>query len=145
VSPPGFDRHGQAHVALAGLDGHDRRPQRGGARGAGVGDVVHGDAGLPDLLLELLADARAGGHEVAGRQHTHLAHGHAAVGKRPHGGLGGEVDRVEVGVLAELGHVDSENPDVVTGHVAVPPSLCCSSGPHSPGRLEAEADRLGAR
>ena len=48
---------GEAHVALAGLDGHDRRAQRGGARGARVGHVEDRDAGLADLLLELRADA----------------------------------------------------------------------------------------
>ena len=52
-----LDADGQAHVALAGLDRHDRRAQRRGAGGAGVGHVVDGDAGLADLLLQLLADA----------------------------------------------------------------------------------------
>src|SRR3546814_3662130 len=54
-----LDAHGEAHVALAGLDRHDRRAQRRGARGAGVGHVVDGDAGLADLLLQLLADPAA--------------------------------------------------------------------------------------
>ena len=40
-------------------------------------------------------------------------HRHAAVGERGQGRLGGEVDGVLVGVLAELGHVDPEDPDVV--------------------------------
>ena len=52
-----LDADGEAHVALAGLHGHDRRAQGGGARGAGVGHVVDGHAGLADLLLQLLADA----------------------------------------------------------------------------------------
>ena len=55
-------------------------------------------------------------------------------------GLGGEVDGVLVGVLAELGHVDPEDPDVV--------SSCRSSSVcrlrFRSCRLEAEADGLGA-
>ena len=39
-------------------------------------------------------------------------------------GLGGEVDGVLVGVLAELGHVDPEDPDVVAHGVLL--SLSCS-------------------
>ena len=39
-----------------------------------------------------------------------------AVGQGAEGGLGGQVDRVLVGVLAELGHVDPEDPDVVACH-----------------------------
>ncbi len=107
-----LDADGEAHVALAGLDRHDRRAQRGGAGGAGVGHVVDGDAGLADLLLELLADAAAA-HQVAGGQHAHVLHRHAAVGQRGERGLRGQVDDVLVGVLAELGHVDAEDPDVV--------------------------------
>ena len=68
-----LDADGEAHVALAGLDGHDRRAQRGGAGGAGVGHVVDGDAGLADLLLQLLADAGAGAHQVAGGEHADVA------------------------------------------------------------------------
>ena len=54
-----LDAHGETHVDLTGLDRHDRGPQRGGTRGACVGDVVDGDAGLADLLLQFLADAAA--------------------------------------------------------------------------------------
>ena len=68
-----LDADREAHVGLAGLDRHDRRAQRGGAGGARVGHVVDGDAGLADLLLQLLADAGAGAHEVAGGQHAHVA------------------------------------------------------------------------
>ncbi len=52
-----LDADRQTHVDLAGLDRHDRGAQRGGARGARVRDVVGRDAGLADLLLELLGDA----------------------------------------------------------------------------------------
>ena len=52
-------------------------------------------------------------------------------------GLGGEVDGVLVGVLAELGHVDPEDPDVVAHAMSL---LCVLSA----DRLEAEADGLGA-
>ncbi len=88
--------------------------QRGGAGGAGVGDVVDGDAGLADLLLQLLADAGRRAHEVAGGEHAHVLHGDAGVAERAERGLGGEVDGVLVGVLAELRHVDPEDPDVFT-------------------------------
>src|SRR5690606_5309078 len=92
--------------------------QRGGAGGAGVGHVVGGDAGLADLLLQLLGDA-AHAHEVAGCQHTHFLHRHAAVGEGGQRRLSGKVDGVLVRVLAELGHVDPEDPDVVA-HVLSP-------------------------
>jgi hypothetical protein len=50
---------GEPHVALPGLDRHDRGTQRGGTGRAGVDHVVDGDAGLADLLLQLLADGMA--------------------------------------------------------------------------------------
>ena len=61
-------------VGLAGLDRHDRDPQRGRPGGAGVGHVVDGDAGLADLLLQLLAERGAAAGQVAGRQHADVAH-----------------------------------------------------------------------
>ena len=111
-----LDTDREAHVGLARLDRHDRRAQRGRTGRARVGDVVDGDAGLADLLLQLLADAAAHRHEVARGEHAHLLHRHAAVGERAHRRLGREVDGVLVGVLAELRHVDPEDPDVVTCH-----------------------------
>src|SRR6185295_15354606 len=72
------------------------------------------DAGLADLFLQLLADCGVGRHETAGGEHADVLHGHAAVGQRTHGRLGGQVDGVAVEVLAELGHVDPEDPDVVS-------------------------------
>ena len=109
-----LDADGDAHVALAGLHRHDDRAQRRGAGGARVRHVVDGDAGLADLLLDLLADA-ARSHQVAGGHDAHLAHRDAAVGERAHGGFGGEVDDVLVGVLAELRHRDAQDVHVL-GH-----------------------------
>ena len=44
------------------------------------------------------------------------------VGEGAHDRLGPEVDDVVVGVLAELGHVDPEDPDVVAcAHGGCPP------------------------
>src|SRR5690606_24148021 len=97
------------------------RAESRGAGGAGVGDVEDGDAGLADLLLELLADAGAGTQQVAGGQDVDVLDRHAPVGQRTQGGLGGEVHRVLVGVLAELGHPDAEDPHVVCHQL-------CSSG-----------------
>ncbi len=114
-APESFSTHGETHIGLAGLHSHDRRPQRGGAGGAGVGDVVDGDAGLADLLLQLLADPGAGVHQVAGGEHADVGHRDTAVGECVCRRLCGEVDGVAVGVLAELGHVDAEDPDVVAG------------------------------
>src|SRR6185436_17381847 len=54
-----LDADREAVVDLTGLDGHDRRAQRGGTGRTGVGDVVDRDAGLADLLLQLLAEAAA--------------------------------------------------------------------------------------
>ncbi len=111
-----LDAEGQAHVGLAGLDGHERHPQGGRTRGARVGHVVDGDPGLAELLLQLLADAGAGGHEAAGGDHPHVGHGHPAVGQSTEDGLGGQVHHVLVRVLAEFGHVDPEDPQVVRCH-----------------------------
>ena len=77
--------------------------------------LYYRDAGLADLLLQLLTDPGVGGHQIAGRQHTDVGHGHARVGERAGRGLGGKVNGVPVGVLAEFGHPDPEDPDVVTG------------------------------
>src|SRR5262249_4730309 len=76
-----------------------------------VGDVVHGDAGLADLLLQLLPE-RAPSHQVAGGEDADPLDGHAAIAQRTPGRLGGEVDGVLVRVLPELRHVDAEDPDV---------------------------------
>ena len=128
-----LDADGQAVVALAGLHRHRRDAQGGGAGGAGVGDVVDGDAGLADLLLELLAACRPRAHEVARGEHAHVLHLDATVGERAERRLGREVDHVEVGVLAELGHVDPKDPEC---HLKKTWSTS--------QRLEAEADGLGA-
>ncbi len=111
-----LDTEGEPHVGLARLDRHARHPERGGPGRAGVGHVVDRDAGLAELLLDLLADAGVGGHQVPCADHTHVAHRHPAVGQRAEYGLGGQVDQVLVGMLAELGHVDPENPNVVGCH-----------------------------
>ena len=79
-------------------------------------DVVDGDAGLADLLLERLADARRPAHQVAGSKHAHVLHRHVAVLQRGQRSLGGEVDGVDVGMLPELRHLDAEDVDVVAGH-----------------------------
>jgi hypothetical protein len=88
-------------------------------RSAGVGDVVDGDAGLADLLLQLLAEPAGAAEQVAGGEDAHVPHRHAltGVGERAEHRLGPEVDGVLVGVLAELGHVDAEDPDVVAHRV----------------------------
>ena len=104
---------GEAHVDLAGLHRHDRRAQCGGTGGARVRDVEHRDAGLADLLLDLLADA-ARAHQVAGGEDADVGHRDPTVGQGGEDRLGGEVDDVLVRILAELGHVDPEDPDVVT-------------------------------
>src|SRR5881392_43031 len=51
---------------------HVDHSDRSGARRAGVGDVEHRNTGLSDLFLQLLADARAGLHQVAGGQDPHV-------------------------------------------------------------------------
>ncbi len=76
-----LDPKGQSHVALAGLDRHCSDPQGGGSRGTGVGHVVDGDAGLSELLLELLADAGVGRHQVARTDDAHILHGHPTIGE----------------------------------------------------------------
>ena len=108
-----LDADGEAVVDFAGLDRHDGGPQRGGAGCARVRDVVDGDAGLADLLLKLLSDTGTRVHQVACREHADVRHGDARVGQRARGGLRRQVDGVVVGVLAELGHLDSEDPDLV--------------------------------
>ena len=108
-----LDADGEAHVGLARLHGHDHRAQRGGAGGARVGHVVDGDAGLADMLLDLLADT-ALAHQVAGGEHAHVGHRHATVGERRLHRFGGEVHDVAVVVLAELRHVDAKDENVVT-------------------------------
>jgi hypothetical protein len=102
----------EAVVGLTRLHRHDRGAEGGGAGGARVRHVVDGDAGLADLLLQLLAHA-ATAEQVAGGEDAHVLDGLSGVGERTRRGLRREVDAVLVGVLAELRHVDPENPDVV--------------------------------
>jgi hypothetical protein len=109
-------------VAFARLHRHDGGAQCGGAGGTCVGHVEHRNAGLADLLLQLLADPRGGVHEVARREHAHLAHRDASVRERGARRLRREIDGIAVGVLAELRHVDPQDPDVVTCHSGSPSS-----------------------
>jgi len=74
-----LDTDSQAVVHLPGLDGHDGGAQSGGTGRAGIGDVVHGDAGLADLLLKLLADTGTRVHEVARGEHSDVSHRDARV------------------------------------------------------------------
>ncbi len=91
------------------------------------------------MLLQLLADAAGSSHQVAGGEDSHLLHRHAAIGEGAHGRLGGEVDRVLVGVLAELGHMNPEDPDVITGHrVLLHPSLSYRVFRQAIGSIHAE-------
>ena len=134
----------QSVLHLAGLDGHDGGPQRGGPGGAGVGHVVHRDSGLADLLLQLLTDPGVRGHQVPGRNDPDVGHGHAGVAERAGRGLSRQVDGVEVGMLAELGHPDPQDPDLVAGAHRRYSFVTRFGDGGSFGRLEAEADRLGA-
>ena len=63
-------------------------------------------------------------HEVAGADDADVLHGHPAVGERAVRRLGGQVDDVLVRVLAELRHVDAEDPELLRCrcHRAQPPS-----------------------
>ena len=63
-----LDTDRETHVGFAGLDREQHRAQRGRAGRARVGDVVDGDAGLADLLLQLLADAGLRVEEAAARR-----------------------------------------------------------------------------
>ena len=74
-----LDADRQAHLGLAGLDRHHHRADRRRPRCAGVGHVVHGNAGLAELLLETLADAAVGLVQASGGEHVHLGHGHPAI------------------------------------------------------------------
>ena len=135
-----LDPDRQAVLHLAGLDGHDRGAQRSGSGRAGVGHVVDRDAGLADLLLQLLPDSGVGRHQVPGGDDADVGHRHAGIGERAGRGLGREVDSVFVGMLAEFGHPDAEDPDVVASAHRATPYICGSSGRW----FEAEADRLGS-
>ena len=129
-----LDPDREAHVALAGLDRHDRRAQRRRAGRARVRDVVDGDAGLADLLLQRLADPEPAAHEVARGEHADVGHRRSGVGERALRGFSRQVDGVLVGALPELRHVDPEDPDVQ--------SLIVVSLLLRRDRFEAEPDRL---
>ena len=90
-----LDADSEAHVGLPGLDRHDGGAQCGGTRGTRVRDVVHRDAGLADLLLDLLADA-ALAHEATRCEDSHVRHGDSAVLEGSHCGFRSEVDGVLV-------------------------------------------------
>ena len=124
-----LDAHREAAVDLSRLHRHRCDPQRGGAGGAGIGHVVDGDPGLSDLLLEHLADPPGPSHEVPGPHHADVLHRHAAVSQCAHHGLGGQVQGVLVRVLAELGHVDAQYPDVLAHRIPL------GSGLSRPARI----------
>ena len=76
----------------------------------------------PICFCSLLPDP-LGRLEVARADNSDLLHCHPAVRQRAGDGLGGQVDQVQVGMLAELRHVDAEDPALrgLRCHVAHPP------------------------
>ena len=137
-----LDADGEAHVALAGLDGHDRRAQRGGAGGAGVGHVVDGDAGLADLLLELLADAAAAPIRLPAARMPMSLHRHAAVGEGAP--CAASAARSTVSLSGCLPNLVMWIPRIQIVVARCSSSAVLARRSESVGRLEAEADGLGA-
>ena len=68
---------------------------------------------MADLLLQLLTDSSAA-EQIACREDADVAHRHAGIGEGAEDRFGAEVDDVLVEVLAEFGHVDPQDPGVVT-------------------------------
>ncbi len=96
-----------------------RDAHRGGTRGTGIRHVEDGDPRLADLLLEFLPDAFGGFHQVPGGEYADVLDPHAGVGQGAAGGLGCEIHLVEIGMLAELRHMDPENPDRIAHRLSV--------------------------
>ncbi len=135
---------GQPDVGLARLDGHGRHPERGRAGRAGIGHVVHGNPGLPDLLLDALPDA-AGLEQAAGRQDVGVEDRQPGVGERGQGRLAAQVDEVLVVVAHELGHRRADDPERVS-HARSPSAPAAAGSPAKPAtaprlRLAAVAGR----
>ena len=76
-----LDADREAEVRFTRFHGQVRHAQGRRPRRAGVRDVVGRDAGLADLLLDLLGDRSRAAHQVARREHTHVLHRDAAVGE----------------------------------------------------------------
>ena len=68
-----------------------------------------------------------------------------AVGQGAEHGLRGQVDHVLVGVLAELGHVDPEDPDVIGVPCLLTPPTGSKPKPMASVPLVVGADRLGGQ
>src|SRR3954451_24553560 len=117
---------GEAEVGHARRDLKVRGAHRGGTGRARVHDVVDRDAGLADLLGDLLADAAHVEH-APGRQDLHVEDGDAGVVERVERGLRGQVDHVLVGIAADLGHRGAEHPDGFT-HWKFPSPLRAQTG-----------------
>jgi hypothetical protein len=79
-------------------------------------DVVERDAGLADLLLDLLAEG-VRLELAAHRHHLQVPHGRAGVAQGAEGRLHAEVHDVAVEVPAERRHRRADDPQVVAaGH-----------------------------
>ena len=115
-----FDTNGETHIAFARLDRHDHGTKRGCTSCTRIRDVEHRDAGLANLLLQLLTDSCSSTHEVASSEDAHVFDGDATVGERSKRSLGSKIDNVLVRMLSELGHVDAENPNVIVCHCQSP-------------------------
>ena len=110
---------GQRDLVLSRGDGEPRLPEGRRARGAGVSDVDHGDAGLADLLQDALPHHRVRLEERAGGQQLDVTQREPGVVEREQQGLAAEVGHVPVPVASEPDHADTRDVDV-THHA--PPS-----------------------
>ena len=112
----GADGHG--HVVGARRDGEVRLAEGGGAGGAGVRDVDHGDARLADLLQDALTDGGVRLVEVAAGDELDVLHFDAGVLEGKQCGLPGQLRHGLLGVAAELDHRHTDD-----GYVSHVPSF----------------------
>ena len=111
-----FDANGETHIAFARLDRHDHGTKRGCTSCTRIRNVEHRDAGLANLLLQLLANTCRSTHEVSSGEDAHVMNGHTAISESSQRSFCCEINDVFVRMLSELGHVDAENPNVIVCH-----------------------------
>ena len=110
--------HREHQVVEFRLHRRPRLPEDGGAGGAGVGDVHHRNAGLPDLLQDALAHHAARLAEIAAVEGLHVLDGEAAVVQRQQRRFGADLRNRLVREPSELDHVYANDVCVCHGSAA---------------------------
>jgi hypothetical protein len=111
-----LDADGHRHVVCARRDRKVGLSKRRGSGRTSIRDVDHGNAGLPDLLQDPLADHRVRLEQIPAGEELDVAQAEVGVPEREERGFAAEVGDVPIGIAAEADHADADDVRVSHGN-----------------------------